>query len=99
MGNLLIYLLEQSEKTGQRSYVKMVKKSLSNMLDGLYDPIEGGFHRYSSTRDWKRPHFEKMTYTNASLIQAYLMAYQVTGDSSYRKVAEKTIDYVLKNLL
>ena len=98
MGNLLIYLLEQSEKTGQRSYVKMVKKSLSNMLDGLYDPIEGGFHRYSATRDWQRPHYEKMTYTNASLIQAYLMAYQVTGDSSYRKVAEKTIDYVLKNL-
>ncbi len=39
----------------------MVEKSLNVMaLSGLYDQIEGGFFRYSTDREWRIPHFEKM---------------------------------------
>lgn len=98
MGRTLSFLLERYEKTGNRRTFEMVKKSLDTMLDGLYDPVEGGFHRYSASSDWKSPHYEKMTYVNAGLIEAYLMAYRVMSDLRYKKIADKTINYVLKNL-
>ncbi|MBW1899497.1 MAG: thioredoxin domain-containing protein [Deltaproteobacteria bacterium] len=65
---------------------------------GIHDHIGGGFHRYSVDADWHVPHFEKMLYDNAQLIQAYIEAYQADGDEYSLKIAEKTIDYVLRDL-
>jgi len=65
---------------------------------GIHDQIGGGFHRYSVDADWHVPHFEKMLYDNAQLIQAYIEAFQIGGDAYYLKIAEKTIDYVLRDL-
>ncbi|MBC7518908.1 MAG: thioredoxin domain-containing protein [Microbacteriaceae bacterium] len=40
----------------------------------LRDPIEGGFFRYSTRRDWSEPHYERMLYDNAQLLGAYSWA-------------------------
>lgn len=45
---------------------------------GVYDPIEGGFSRYSVDEKWHVPHFEKMLYDNAQLVQLYSKAYKIT---------------------
>ena len=37
----------------------------------LRDPIEGGFFRYAVQRDWTEPHYERMLYDNALLLDAY----------------------------
>ena len=37
----------------------------------LFDPVEGGFHRYGTQKDWTPPHYEKMLYDNARLLKAY----------------------------
>src|SRR5438874_7354234 len=65
---------------------------------GMYDLVGGGFHRYSVDEQWLVPHFEKMLYDNALLVPAYLHAWVVTGDERYRRVAEETCDYLLRDL-
>jgi hypothetical protein len=65
---------------------------------GMYDLVGGGFHRYSVDAQWLVPHFEKMLYDNALLIPAYLHAFVLTGESSYRGVVEDTIEYALREL-
>ena len=44
-----------------------------------------GFFRYSVSRDWKVPHYEKMLLTNAGLATACLEADQATGRGHYRE--------------
>jgi uncharacterized protein YyaL (SSP411 family) len=65
---------------------------------GMYDQVGGGFHRYSTDRVWLVPHFEKMLYDNAQLARLYARAWQVTGDREYRRVAEETLDYLLREM-
>ncbi len=65
---------------------------------GMYDLVGGGFHRYSVDDRWLVPHFEKMLYDNALLAPAYLHAWVLTGDERYRKVAEETLDYMVREL-
>jgi uncharacterized protein len=65
---------------------------------GLYDQVGGGFHRYSTDRQWLVPHFEKMLYDNAQLARLYLHAWQVTGIDLYRRVAAETLDYLLREM-
>ena len=65
---------------------------------GIYDQIAGGFHRYSTDAFWLVPHFEKMLYDNALLARLYLQAWLATGRSLYRRIAEETLDYVLREM-
>jgi uncharacterized protein YyaL (SSP411 family) len=65
---------------------------------GMYDLVGGGFHRYSVDGQWLVPHFEKMLYDNALLIPAYLHAWLLTGESSYRGIVEETVGYCLREL-
>jgi uncharacterized protein YyaL (SSP411 family) len=65
---------------------------------GMYDAVGGGFHRYSVDARWLVPHFEKMLYDNALLASVYLHAARRLGDHRYARVANDTIDYVLREL-
>jgi hypothetical protein len=67
-------------------------------LGGMYDLVGGGFHRYSVDERWLVPHFEKMLYDNALLASVYLHAAKRLGDERYREVADRTLDYVLREL-
>ena len=84
--------------TSARSLDK-VNLTLEKMAcGGIYDQIGGGFHRYSTDAFWLVPHFEKMLYDNALLAKLYLHAYLVTRRPLYRRIAEETIDYVLREM-
>jgi uncharacterized protein YyaL (SSP411 family) len=77
----------------------LVTLTLDHMAaGGIHDQIGGGFHRYSTDAVWLTPHFEKMLYDNALLALVYLRAWQVTGEPRYRRVCERTIDYVLREM-
>jgi hypothetical protein len=65
---------------------------------GMYDVVGGGFHRYSVDERWLVPHFEKMLYDNALLVPAYLHGWLVTRDERYREIAERTLDYMVREL-
>ncbi len=65
---------------------------------GMYDLVGGGFHRYSVDESWLVPHFEKMLPDNALLAVCYLHGWLVLGKERYRRVAEQTIEYMLREL-
>ncbi|MDY6918075.1 MAG: thioredoxin domain-containing protein [Chloroflexota bacterium] len=93
------FLLRWHHRTGEPQALSMVESTLDRMASGgIYDQVGGGFHRYSTDGRWLVPHFEKMLYDNALLSRLYLHAYQVTGNPRYRRVAEETLDYVLREM-
>jgi uncharacterized protein YyaL (SSP411 family) len=83
----------------RRGELDMVRTTLDGMAaGGMYDLVGGGFHRYSVDERWLVPHFEKMLYDNALLAPVYLHAWVATGDERYRRIAEQTLEYVLREL-
>jgi hypothetical protein len=74
-------------------------RTLSAMrTGGIYDQLGGGFHRYSTDREWLVPHFEKMLYDNALLVPCYLDAHLRSGDADHAEVARETLDYLLREM-
>ena len=70
-------------------------RSLEAMVDGgMYDHVEGGFFRYSTTRDWSVPHYEKMLEDNAALLGALLKAVQIVGPPKLRGAAEDVVRFL-----
>lgn len=65
---------------------------------GITDQLGGGLHRYSVDERWLVPHFEKMLYDQALIADAYLDAWQCTGQKHYKQAAENVLDYVLREL-
>lgn len=87
-----IYVLYKDEKA--LFFASSILKSMAK--GGIYDQIEGGFFRYSVDAKYQIPHFEKMLYTNAELIQAYSKAYLITKDDFYKQIAQETISFIEK---
>ena len=95
----LLYLLRHHHRTGNPESLEMVTTTLDRMAaGGIYDHLAGGFHRYSTDRQWLVPHFEKMLYDQALIARAYVEAYQVTGRAAYAEIARGVFDYVLADL-
>lgn len=91
----LLFLLQHSIQRQDQSLLTHLKNTLGAMQQGgIFDQIGGGFHRYTIDPGWLVPHFEKMLYNQAQMLQVYLLAYQVTGDPSYRRTIEKTLYYL-----
>ena len=65
---------------------------------GMYDQLGGGFSRYSVDEKWLVPHFEKMLYDNAQLIDLYLDAGLVSGDPQYHDTVRDIIRYLLRDM-
>ena len=91
----LEFVLTQHWNTDDKGLQTIATKTLDRMSEGrIYDHVEGGFFRYSTTRDWTVPHYEKMCEENAKLLSTYLHAYQATGREAYRKLATDIVQYV-----
>lgn len=79
---------------------KHVFRSLDNLISGgIYDQVGGGIARYSTDKFWLAPHFEKMLYDNAFLIQLLAEAYQLTNDAYYETYILKTISFLKREML
>jgi len=95
----LTWLLAYHVRTGNPKALDMTAFTLSNMAHGgIYDHIGGGFARYAVDTIWLVPHFEKMLYDNAQLSRVYARAYQVTQDGFFKRIAEETYDYILREM-
>jgi uncharacterized protein YyaL (SSP411 family) len=93
------FLLREWARTRDPALLSMVTHTLRKMAQGgMYDHLGGGFHRYSVDRFWHVPHFEKMLYDQAQLVDAYTEAYQATGEAEYLRVVRETCTYVLRDL-
>ncbi len=93
------FLLRYAKRTGSGSARAMAERTLEAMrLGGIYDHLGFGFHRYSTDAGWLLPHFEKMLYDQALLIEAYAEAYAASGKEPFRRTAEEVAGYVARDL-
>src|SRR5262249_32883543 len=65
---------------------------------GIRDHVGGGFHRYSTDRYWRGPHFEKMLYDKAPLVTVYSLAYELAPRCAYRRVVDETIEFLFREM-
>ncbi len=65
---------------------------------GIYDHLGGGFHRYAVDAYWLVPHFEKMLYDNALLVELLAEAHALTGDPLFAVRAEETVGWMLREM-
>ncbi|MEZ5991689.1 MAG: thioredoxin domain-containing protein [Planctomycetota bacterium] len=92
-------VLRWYKHTGDKEALRMAEHTLQQMsYGGIHDHIGGGFHRYSTDREWLTPHFEKMLYDQALLLEAYLDAFLITGNKLYSETAHNICAYVLRDL-
>ena len=80
-------------------FADAVTLSLDNMCQGgIYDHLGGGFARYSTDDRWLAPHFEKMLYDNALLIELMSDVWLKTKSPLYRQRTIETIDWLLREM-
>src|SRR5215472_17144814 len=93
------FLLRYHYRTGDEHTLHMAMLTLDKMANGgMYDQVGGGFHRYSTDDHWLVPHFEKMLYDNALLAKVYTDAYRATRKPLYKRIAEETLDFVVREM-
>jgi len=93
-------LLRRHDRTRDPSLAPIVVRTLEKMArGGVYDQLGGGFHRYSVDAAWIVPHFEKMLYDNAGLLENYAGAYRATGLPLFREAAAGIAGYVRGTLM
>jgi len=95
----LLFLLDRVRRSGDPEARRMLEGTLSKMAaGGIRDHIGGGFHRYSTDRFWRVPHFEKMLYDNGQLASVYAKAFALNHDPSARRVVDELVAFVLREL-
>jgi len=97
--NNYLFLLQYNYFETNSSIKKHIDTTLTKMAyGGIYDQIGGGFARYSTDMIWKVPHFEKMLYDNAQLINLYTQAYKQTPNELYKDIVYETIAFIKREL-
>ncbi|MBL8670616.1 MAG: thioredoxin domain-containing protein [Alphaproteobacteria bacterium] len=87
-------------RTRQQALRHGVLVSLTAMCEGgIYDHLGGGFARYSTDEHWLVPHFEKMLYDNAELVDLLTMVWRETRDPLYAQRVSETIDWLEREML
>jgi uncharacterized protein len=93
------FLLAYATQYHDPDATRMVLHTCDRMAaGGMYDQLGGGFARYSVDAEWLVPHFEKMLYDNAQLVQLYLDAFLVSGQTRFAQIARDILRYVLRDL-
>jgi len=92
---LLRFVLDEHRRTGSADTATMLHKTLGAMASGgMYDPAEGGFFRYATTREWQVPHFEKMLEDNAELLALYAEAHRTFPSAGYDRIVRDVIRWM-----
>lgn len=96
---IIQYLLRYHWVRGNEVALRQALLSIDKMIEGgIYDQLGGGFARYSTDKEWLAPHFEKMLYDNALLVNILSEAYSLTGKPRYREVIMETLGFVEREL-
>jgi uncharacterized protein YyaL (SSP411 family) len=86
-------------RTGEARYFAAVEITLDHICEGgIYDHLGGGFSRYSVDERWLTPHFEKMLYDNAQLLELLAIAHLQTGKPLYRQRAQETVAWLRREM-
>jgi uncharacterized protein YyaL (SSP411 family) len=96
---MLEFLWRAGQRTGTERYFAAVELTLERICQGgIYDHLGGGFSRYSVDERWLVPHFEKMLYDNALLLELLGLVYQRTGRELFRIRARETVGWLEREM-
>ena len=88
------------QRTGDEAFKNAVTVSLDNICQGgIYDHLRGGFSRYSVDEKWLTPHFEKMLYDNAELIDLLTLVWQETKSPLYEHRIDETVEWLKAEMI
>jgi uncharacterized protein len=88
------------KRTRQEPFRHAVELTLEHISQGgIYDHVGGGYARYSVDAHWLAPHFEKMLYDNAQLIELLTLVWQDTGNGLHAMRIAETIEWVAREML
>ncbi|WP_425106081.1 thioredoxin domain-containing protein [Ancylobacter sp.] len=88
------------ERTGRQKLRDAALHALDGMSEGgIYDHIGGGYSRYSVDDRWLVPHFEKMLYDNAQILDLLGLGYAETGAELFRARAIETVGWLQREML
>jgi uncharacterized protein len=80
-------------------FFDLVELTLKHMCEGgIYDHLAGGFSRYSVDEKWLVPHFEKMLYDNAQILELLALAYRRSGKKLFLQRAQETFDWLVREM-
>ena len=97
--SILEFLWRAGERTGDTRYFHAVERSLERMSEGgIYDHLGGGFSRYSVDERWLVPHFEKMLYDNAQLLELLALAHARGGNPLFLARARETVGWLAREM-
>jgi uncharacterized protein YyaL (SSP411 family) len=86
-------------RSGDARLFDLVDVTLERICEGgIYDHLGGGFSRYSVDDKWLVPHFEKMLYDNAQLLELLALAYPRNGKPLYRQRARETVAWLAREM-
>ncbi|MEK7232362.1 MAG: thioredoxin domain-containing protein [Elusimicrobiota bacterium] len=95
----LRFLLRRHARTGNEDAKTMAVETLRAMTrGGIFDQLGGGYARYSTDQNWRIPHFEKMLYDNAQLLESLAHAWTISKDPELLRALERTVDYLKRDL-
>src|SRR3989442_1736573 len=86
-------------RTGEARYFTLVEITLDRICEGgIYDHLGGGFSRYAVDERWLVPHFEKMLYDNAQLLELIALAHARSGRALFRARAQETVAWLAREM-
>src|SRR6185369_11156404 len=90
---------EGATRTAAPAFFSRVLLTLEHICEGgIYDHLGGGFSRYSVDERWLVPHFEKMLYDNAQLLDLLAIAHARTGHPLFRARAAETVGWLTREM-
>ncbi len=94
------FLWRAWRRTGEAALRDGVVRTLDGMCQGgLYDHLGGGFARYSTDEEWLAPHFEKMLYDNAQILDLLTLVWRETRSPLYATRIAETIGWLEREML
>ena len=80
-------------------YRDLVRHTLDRMSEGgIYDHLGGGYARYSTDERWLVPHFEKMLYDNAQILELLALCYHEFKDELFRTRAHEMVGWLKREM-
>lgn len=98
-GAMLEYLWRAGVRTRDARFFEAVDLALTQMSQGgIYDHLGGGYSRYAVDERWLVPHFEKMLYDNAQLLELLALEHARTPNPLFRQRAEETVGWLVREM-
>ncbi|TAK46775.1 MAG: thioredoxin domain-containing protein [Xanthobacteraceae bacterium] len=96
---MLEYLWRAGARSGDARLFEAADFALTRMsLGGIYDHLGGGYARYAVDAQWLVPHFEKMLYDNAQILELLALAFTRGHNALFRQRAEETVGWLMREM-